>query len=497
MKKIALAIEHKFKNRVVGNHLLDGHTTTVGSAQTADIRLLGNEVAGLHAAFDLVDGQWSLMDLGSEGGTWINKQTVIETKIEGATIIHIGPHQLKATPHVLERELFKKELAQTTGKYTYHQVVVLKKGLLERSILVEEKASYDPGLPGVGRLQAPAGPEWTVTEAGPYTVKQRLTKTDEIQVTAKDSLGADWKSPAPLVAAALMLVLVFSLMFLVPHKPEDELKTETPQMNQYTRMIFDGKKVKEKKIAAEKLRKNIQGQSQTGVAKNTPGGDAGTKNPGGNKATPGAKVVLNLKNAGLGAMIGKVAARAAKNAQLIESAGVAANSAQSGRALGMGGGSALDKLGGGKGGTGGETMKVGGLGTAGKGGGATGFKGSGSLSLGNIGNAEVGAIEEESEVDGGLDKEAIARVIRSQLGAIRYCYERQLSASPELYGKILVKFTIGAAGSVVAQAIGTSSLNSAMVEGCILRRVAGWQFPTPKGGTNVLVTYPFLFKSNR
>ncbi len=142
-------------------------------------------------------------------------------------------------------------------------------------------------------------------------------------------------------------------------------------------------------------------------------------------------------------------------------------------------------------------MKVGGLGTAGKGGGTTGYMGSGALSLGNVGNAEVGVLEEESEVDGGLDKEAIARVIRSQLGQIRYCYERQLSASPDLYGKILIKFTIGAAGSVVAQAIGTTSLNNAMVEGCILRRVAGWQFPSPKGGTSVLVTYPFLFKSTR
>jgi hypothetical protein len=233
------------------------------------------------------------------------------------------------------------------------------------------------------------------------------------------------------------------------------------------------------------------------VAKTNPGGDTGSKTAGSNKKSPGAKVVMNLKNAGLGALIGKVAARAGKNAQLVEAAGVSADSRESGRALGLGGGSSLDKLGGGGGGGGSETMKVGGLGTAGKGGGATGFKGSGALSLGNIGNAEVGVLEEETEVDGGLDKEAIARVIRSQLGQIRYCYERQLSANPDLYGKIMIKFTIGAAGSVVAQAIGTTSLNNAMVEGCILRRIAGWQFPTPKGGTNVLVTYPFLFKSTR
>jgi hypothetical protein len=207
--------------------------------------------------------------------------------------------------------------------------------------------------------------------------------------------------------------------------------------------------------------------------------------------------VLNLKNAGLGALIGRVAARAGKNSELVQAAGVNADSKNAGRALSLGGGSSLDKLGGGGGGHGNETQKVGGLGTAGKGGGSSGYKGSGALSLGNAGNAEVGTLDEETEVDGGLDKEIIARYIKSQLGQIRYCYERQLSANPELYGKIMVRFTIGSAGSVVAQAIGTTSLNNAMVEGCILRRIAGWQFPTPKGGTKVMVTYPFLFKSNR
>lgn len=498
MRKVALQIEHKFKNRVVGNHLIDGQTTTLGSARTADIRLLGDEVAGLHAAFDLTEGQWTLCDLGSESGTWINKKPVVECKIDGATVIHIGNHQIKATPHIVERDLFNKTLEEPLGQYTYHQVVVLRKGLVYRSLLLDKGATFETGIEGLGTLTSPEGFEWVTSQSGEWTVKQRLTRTDVLRENMKDAVLADWGRPAPMIGAALMLLLVFGVMFLVPQQPEDEMKTLTPEMqNQYTRMIFDGAKVRKQKAIAEKLRKTIHGQSQTGVAKNTPGGDSGSKNPGGNKATPGAKVVMNLKNAGLGALIGKVAARAAKNAQLVQAAGVSPDSAHSGRALGLGGGSSLDKLGGGGGGTGGQTMKVGGLGTAGKGGGASGYKGSGALSLGNIGNADVGVIEEESEVDGGLDKEAIARVIRSQLGQIRYCYERQLSANPDLYGKILVKFTIGAAGSVVAQAIGTTSLNNAMVEGCILRRIAGWQFPTPKGGTNVLVTYPFLFKSTR
>jgi TonB family protein len=163
----------------------------------------------------------------------------------------------------------------------------------------------------------------------------------------------------------------------------------------------------------------------------------------------------------------------------------------------VGGGGALDKLGGGHKLGGGASEKIAGVGTLGKGGGSSAYKGAGSLARGTVGTADVGIIDEESEVEGGLDKEVIARVIQGQLGQIRYCYERQLSANPDLYGKVLVKFTIGAQGSVVAQTIGTSSLNNAMVEGCILRRVAGWQFPQPKGGTNVLVTYPFLFKSTR
>ncbi len=499
MRKVALQIEHKFKNRVVGNHLVGERScvTTIGSSRSADIRLIGDEVAGLHAAFDLSDGQWTLCDLGSEAGTWINKKPVIETKIDGATVIHIGNHQIKVTPHVVERDLFTKNLQEPQGKYTYHQAVVMKKGLLHKSFLFEQAHAFEAGMADVGRLSAPTGFDWTVTEAGDFTIKQRLTRTDVLHETLGEQLASDWKRPAPVIGALLMLMLVFGVLILVPQQPDDELKTlDLNLQNQYTRMIFDGKKVRKQKEASQKMRKSIQGQTQTGVAKNTPGGDAGSKNPGGNKAAPGAKVVMNLKNAGLGALIGKVAARAGKNAQLVQAAGVSADQA-SGRALGLGGGSSLDKLGGGGGGTGSETMKVGGLGTAGKGGGSSGFKGSGALSLGNIGNAEVGVLEEESEIDGGLDKEAIARVIRSQLGQIRYCYERQLSASPELYGKILIKFTIGAAGSVVAQAIGTTSLNNAMVEGCILRRVAGWQFPTPKGGTNVLVTYPFLFKSTR
>jgi hypothetical protein len=499
MRKLALQIEHKYRNRVVGVHLVENGKsfTTVGSAKAADIRVLGDDVAGFHAAFECQEGDWYLADLGSESGTWVNKKHIIECKIDGATVIHIGAHQLKATPHVLDRDLFAKPLDESLHGTTFHQVVVLKHGLLQESLLLAKNESYQPSIEGFDHLSAPQGYDWVTHEHGPYTIKQRLAKSEQMATSMGRTLGEDVMRPVPILAALLVLFLVFGMMFLLPQKPDDQMKTLTPELqNQYTRLIFDGQKVRSKKAIAEKLRKNMTGQTADATPQPTNGGDAGSKVANTNSKTPtGARVLVSLKSAGLGALIGRVAARASKNAQLVEAAGVAANSTHAGRAFGVGGGTALDKVG--NGAATGQTLHVGGLGTAGKGGGSTGYKGTGTLSQGNVGNAEVGAIEEDSEVEGGLDKEAIARVIRSQLGQIRYCYERQLSANPDLYGKILVKFTIGAAGSVVAQTIGNTSLNNAMVEGCILRRIAGWQFPTPKGGTNVLVTYPFLFKSTR
>jgi FHA domain len=493
MKRVALKIEHKYKNRSVATHLIEGDSggvASLGSARRARVRLVGDEVAGLHAAVSFEDGQWKLMDLGSQSGTWVNNQNIIETSIVDATVIQIGPHQLKATPLSFERELFTLTDQPTEGKYLAQQVVVFRRGRLHQSMLYPVGQSWDSGLSGVGVLAAVETHDWTEVSSEEWTVRRRLVRTEVLPNGSERSEENDWRRGAPVMGVLALLTLILGVLVMMPKSPKDDLKTLTPEMrNQYTRLIFDGQKVRKQRAVAEKMRKNIQGQSQTGVAKNTPGGDTGSKNPGGSKASPGAKVVMNLKNAGLGAMIGKVAARAGQNARLIEAAGRSADSGPSGRALSLGGGSSMDKLGGGGGGTG-QAMKVGGLGTL-------GYQGSGALSLGNVGNAEVGVIEEETEVDGGLDREAIARVIRSQLGQIRYCYERQLSASPDLYGKIMVKFTIGAAGSVVAQAIGTTSLNNAMVEGCILRRVAGWQFPTPKGGTNVMVTYPFLFKSTK
>ena len=140
-------------------------------------------------------------------------------------------------------------------------------------------------------------------------------------------------------------------------------------------------------------------------------------------------------------------------------------------------------------------VKGSGVSTAGVGGGRGVAGLGGGLGQGKTGSGGVNLIEDESEIIGGLDREVIAQYIKSQLGQILYCYERQLSATPELYGKVAVKFTISGSGQVETQSINDTTLRNTSVESCILSKVARWKFPEPRGGTKVLVTYPFLFKS--
>lgn len=117
-----------------------------------------------------------------------------------------------------------------------------------------------------------------------------------------------------------------------------------------------------------------------------------------------------------------------------------------------------------------------------------------AASLGGMGAANaLSLMVAESKISGGLDRDLVNSIIKSHLGNILYCYERQLSADPSLKGKLKVKFEIGAQGRVVSQAVLEKSLYNAKVEGCVLSQVASWNFPKPDGGTKVVVTYPFIF----
>jgi hypothetical protein len=113
--------------------------------------------------------------------------------------------------------------------------------------------------------------------------------------------------------------------------------------------------------------------------------------------------------------------------------------------------------------------------------------------IGHGGGSDLG-LEEPANVAGGLDREVIRRVVVSHRAQVRYCYEKQLTASPGIAGKLLVEFVISADGHVVSARPSEDDLGDPEVGRCIVSRVRGWTFPPPKGGGVVVVTYPFLFK---
>jgi hypothetical protein len=153
--------------------------------------------------------------------------------------------------------------------------------------------------------------------------------------------------------------------------------------------------------------------------------------------------------------------------------------------LGLG----LHDSGPGGGGLSADTVGIGPLGTKGVGLGAASQAGK----VGRAGPSDL-SMEEPASVQGGLDREVIRRVILSHRAQIRYCYEKQLSSTPNLAGKVLVEFVISGEGAVTTARAAEQTLQDPAVAECIVSRVKTWTFPKPRGGGVVVVTYPFLFK---
>jgi TonB family protein len=99
---------------------------------------------------------------------------------------------------------------------------------------------------------------------------------------------------------------------------------------------------------------------------------------------------------------------------------------------------------------------------------------------------------EAADIHGALAKEVIRRVIGRHISEVRFCYQAQLNAHPDLQGRVTVKFVIAPTGAVQAAASEKSDLGNAKVEQCIAQAVRRWSFPAPEGGGIVVVSYPFL-----
>lgn len=468
----------------------------IGSSKEADLRLTGKDVAGCHAVLQYRDSHWYIRSVSLEGPqVKLNNEPVIEAMLDEKAEVEIGEHKIRLFSKERTDSLFHSPTAPSetisdSGPLAHHLAVVVDRHgrVLSTHVLAKTQALRR----GDKVFVAPTSAEWTETEWGSRTVRQRLITAQE--AAAADGLRVDQDLKKPMAAALLLLLLMLGSIWMLPKAPETKPELALDQKS--IDMIFNADAIKKKRQESKKVTQTAKLRAG-GSASVPPNQQAQVAMPDQSmspvKSEKATQALTSIRNAGLSALVGKIAKRANKNGLMVAAQGVSPDVKGSGRAFFSNGTSTTG--GGGAAAVAGDAYRLGGVATKGIGGGATGVRDGTALAGGTVGTGDVAMVDEETIIEGGLDRDVIAEVIRRNLGQIRYCYERQLSSNPDLYGKLLVRFTIDAGGGVMESKIDTSTLKSNLVEGCVLRRMAGWKFPLPKGGTQVRVSYPFLFKA--
>ena len=139
---------------------------------------------------------------------------------------------------------------------------------------------------------------------------------------------------------------------------------------------------------------------------------------------------------------------------------------------------------------------LGGIGTKGAGGGLGGY-GETDLSSGAGRAISTVPLSQDAVIEGGLDRSLIQATILRYLSQVRACYEEGLKRRPEILGQVTMNFAVNGQGGVNYSRVLRSSLGDRDVESCISMRMMTWKFPTPKGGVNVKVSYPFMLRPMR
>ncbi|MDG0817555.1 AgmX/PglI C-terminal domain-containing protein [Bdellovibrio svalbardensis] len=463
---------------------------TFGSSRLADVISIAPTTKGIQGIFEFRDNQWWYVNMDMQTGAKISGSPALLLNKEQT--LEMEDCTLSFTPVKRESDLYQR--LETVGRDSsamgvelgkQFQLYMVKQSgrVLETRILPVNK-KFKPAFSN-NKVACIPSPEWHRQMVDDVEVSQRTLSLEDAARLARFSpsqlVDQDSKKGVILMlgaAAFFITVAIFS-----PKSSHTVAETAPPKVAQKIIVKTELKPKRKKSEVAKPAQQVVvkQAPAAAGPKAEMPTGGGGGKI---------ANMMKSISGGRISQLIGKVSAQGAKSANVVFANGVKAGAGPSGRALAAVGNMERSGRDWGAAGTGTGVM----ISTNGKGGGKN-ASGMGGLVAGGTGSGGVGLIEEESEIIGGLDREIIAQYIKSKLGQILYCYERQLSANPDLFGKVAVKFTIGPTGSVEQQLIGDTTLKNATVEGCILNRVAAWKFPNPQGGTRVLVTYPFLFKS--
>jgi hypothetical protein len=111
-----------------------------------------------------------------------------------------------------------------------------------------------------------------------------------------------------------------------------------------------------------------------------------------------------------------------------------------------------------------------------------------SYSGGSSGVAQISAIS----IAGGVPQDQGQYVVKRNMAAIRYCYQRELTRNPALAGRIRMQASINEDGTVSQARVVSSTMGSIAVENCLVGRFMRLMFPVPTSGgatLNVEITF--------
>ncbi len=116
--------------------------------------------------------------------------------------------------------------------------------------------------------------------------------------------------------------------------------------------------------------------------------------------------------------------------------------------------------------------------------------------------------QDSSELNGSLDKRTIQNVIKQDADKINECFEKEITAIPNVAGDIVYEmaWTISGNGEVIDSFFDKAyfkddgprtpadEMYNEDVEKCLLDIINHWKFPAPKGGGKVMIHYPFVYE---
>ena len=95
-----------------------------------------------------------------------------------------------------------------------------------------------------------------------------------------------------------------------------------------------------------------------------------------------------------------------------------------------------------------------------------------------------------------LSRDEIRLVIRSKMSVVRGCFDAGLEHDPEIGGRVVLRFDILPNGRAEGAELAADEVGAGVGE-CLIEALASWQFPRPRGGQTMAVSYPFVFSSER